>query len=107
MKVEHFLWNTQLLEYLSNNLIIAYYCGFSPEHRLPSYSVFERFIAHCPHDSLDALMASQVRCLAVRNVISSNFVGIDSMPLFANTKLNNPNAFHKPSDSRLPDADKD
>ena len=107
MKVEHFQWITQLLEYLSNNLIIACYCGFSPDHSLPSYSVFERFIAHFPHDSLDALMASQVRCLAVRNVISSNFVGIDSMPLFANTKLNNPNAFHKPSDSRLPAADKD
>lgn len=107
MKIEHFQWITQLLEYLNNNLIIAYFCGFAPDKKLPSYSTFDRFITHFPLQFLDDLMATQVRHLAALDVISSDFVGIDSMPLFANTKLNNPNAFRKKDESKTPLSDKD
>ncbi len=94
MKIERFHWITQLIEYLDNNLIIAYFCGFDPAKKLPSYSAFDRFIQSFPHELLDHLMASQVQDLYKKGILSSAFIGIDSMPIFANTKLNNPNAFH-------------
>ncbi|MCI8628732.1 MAG: transposase, partial [Firmicutes bacterium] len=35
---------TDLVDYLNNNLIIAYYCGFNITKPLPSYWTFNRFI---------------------------------------------------------------
>jgi len=109
MKIERFQWITQLIEYLDNNLVIAYLCGFDPVKNLPSYSVFDRFIQSFSHELLDDLMASQVQKLSHFGIISSSFIGIDSMPIFANTKLNNPNSFHfdKKGDLKCPKSDLD
>ena len=107
MKIEHFKWITQLIEYLNNNLIIAHYCGFDIAKKLPAYSSFDRFVKNFSHQQLDAVMTSLVRRLQALDVISCDFVGIDSMPLFANTKFNNPNAFFHKSDSKTPASDND
>lgn len=109
MKIERFHWITQLIEYLDNNLIIAYFCGFDPAKKLPSYSAFDRFIQAFSYALLEQLMASQVQYLYQKGILSPAFVGIDSMPIFANTKLNNPNAFRFDKDGNLkqPKADLD
>lgn len=109
MKIERFHWITQLIEYLDNNLIIAYFCGFDPAKKLPSYSSFDRFIQSFSYALLDQLMASQVQYLHTKTILSPAFVGIDSMPIFANTKLNNPHAFRFDKDGNLkqPKADLD
>ena len=44
MKCEGFSQITDLVDYLSNNLIVAHYCGFNIMKRLPSYWTFDRFV---------------------------------------------------------------
>jgi hypothetical protein len=58
MKCEGFSQVTDLLDYLNNNLIIAYYCGFDITKPLPSYWVFERFIKNFDNNDLKQLMQS-------------------------------------------------
>ena len=56
MKCEGFSQISDLLDFLSNNLIIAYYCGFNVMANLPSYATAVR---------LNALKAAVV--LAITN----------------------------------------
>lgn len=44
MKCEGFGYITDLRDFLDNNRLIAYYCGFDITKPLPSYWTFERFI---------------------------------------------------------------
>ncbi len=44
MKCECFDCVTDLVNYLNNNLVIAYYCGFDITKKLPGYHAFEQFI---------------------------------------------------------------
>ena len=48
MKCEGFSQISDLHDYLSNNLIIAHFCGFDITKELPSYAKFTRFIRKCP-----------------------------------------------------------
>lgn len=109
MKCECFAYLTDLLDYLQNNLLIAYYCGFDITSPLPSYWTFERFLKETDNEALKRLMQSQVRKLAELQIIDSSFIALDSTPVLANTSQNNPKSFRKNkfSKNNHPKSDKD
>lgn len=108
MKCEGFSQITDLVDYLNNNLLIAYYCGFDGG-KLPSYWTFDRFIRKLDNQILKDIMQSQVLKLSELGIIDTSFIGLDSTPQKANTKLNNPKSFvkNKFSKDNKPKADKD
>lgn len=93
MKLECFAYITELLDYLQNNLLIAYYCGFDITKSLPSYWTFDRFIRNIDNQLLKKLMSSVVIQLADMGVVDTSFIALDSTPINANTKLNNLKSF--------------
>lgn len=95
MKCEGFSQITDLLDYLDNNRLIAHYCGFDIRKELPSYWTFARFIRTFDHELLQTVMQTQVLKLAALGVIDPSFLGLDSTPIAANTKQNNPKSFAK------------
>lgn len=95
MKCECFSYITDLIDYLQNNLLIAYYCGFDIRKPLPSYSTFDRFIRNTDNLLLKNLMQTQVLKLSDMGIIDTSFIALDSTPVNANTKLNNPKSFAK------------
>lgn len=95
MKCECFAHITDLVDFLNNNLIIAYYCGFDITKKLPGYHVFERFIKDFDNSILQTLMSEQVRKLYETGVVDASFIAIDSTPIAANTAQNNPKSFAK------------
>lgn len=109
MKLERFSQITDLADYLENNKIIAYYCGFDITKDLPSYWTYDRFIRKLDHAMLEKVMQTQVLKLARMGYIDTSFVGLDSTPILANTKQNNPKSFcqSKFAKSNQPKADKD
>lgn len=109
MKCEGFGYITDLHDYLSNNLIIAHYCGFNILKKLPSYWTFDRFIRNIDNSILKEIMHSQVLKLAELGIIDTSFIGLDSTPLEANTKHNNQKSFMtgKFSKANHPKSDKD
>ena len=86
---------TDLVDYLNNNLIIAHYCGFNIMKPLPSYWTFDRFIRNLDNALLKKLMQSQVLKLSKMGIIDTSFIALDSTPISANTKQNNPKSFAK------------
>lgn len=86
---------TDLVDYLNNNLIIAYYCGFDITKKLPGYHAFERFFKDFDNNLLKALMSEQVRKLYEMGVADASFIAVDSTPIAANTMRNNPKSFAK------------
>ena len=109
MKCECFEYIADLKDYLENNLIIAYYCGFDIMKPLPSYWTFDRFIRELDHSLLENLMQGQVSKLVGLGIIDSSFIALDSTPVFANTKQNNPKSFAKNrfDKNNQPKSDKD
>lgn len=109
MKCECFEYITELRDYLENNLIIAYYCGFDITQKLPSYWRYDDFIKELDHSLLEKIMQSQVKKLAELGIIDSSFIALDSTPVFANTKQNNPKSFakNKFKKDNQPKSDKD
>ena len=109
MKCECFEYITDLKDYLENNLLIAYYCGFDIMKPLPSYWTFDRFIRELDHSLLENLMQGQVSKLVGLGIIDSSFIALDSTPVFANTKQNNPKSFAKNrfDKNNQPKSDKD
>jgi hypothetical protein len=109
MKCEGFSQITDLHDYLSNNLLIAHYCGFNIMKPLPSYWTFDRFIRNLDNQILKDVMQSQVLKLAELGIIDTSFIGLDSTPQAANTKQNNSKSFakNKFSNDKPPKADKD
>lgn len=95
MKCECFDYITDLVDYLNNNLIIAYYCGFDITRKLPGYHAFERFIKDFDNNLLKKLMASQVQKLYALGIVDASFIALDSTPIAANTEQNNPKSFAK------------
>lgn len=95
MKCECFSYITELVDYLNNNLLIAYYCGFNIVKKLPGYHAFERFIKNFDNTLLKKLMASQVKKLYDMGIVDASFIAIDSTPVAANTTQNNPKSFSK------------
>ncbi|WP_432402330.1 transposase [Wukongibacter sp. M2B1] len=109
MKCEKFGYITDLVDYLNNNLYIAYLCGFDIFKPLPSYWTFERFIKDTPNQYFSKVMQTLVLHLKELGFIDNSFVSADATPVFANTKLNNPKSFakNKFDKSNPPKSDKD
>ncbi len=109
MKCECFSCVTDLLDYLQNNLLIAYYCGFNIMKPLPSYWTLNRFINSLDNDLLQNLMHSQVKKLYELGVIDTSFIALDSTLVMANTSQNNPKSFKKDkfNPDNQPKSDKD
>lgn len=109
MKCEKFALLTDLKDFLNNNLKIAHLCGFDILKPLPSYTVFQRFIKNLSNDTLKEIFKNQVLELKKLGVISPEFVSLDSTPIKANTKQNNPKSFTKSKfkKSNQPKSDKD
>ena len=101
MKCECFSCITDLVDYLNNNLIIAHYCGFNIMKPLPSYWTFDRFIRKLDNAFLKKLMQSQVLKLSEMGIIDTSFIALDSTPVNANTRQNNPKSFAKTSFQRI------
>lgn len=100
---------SDLHDYLSNNLIIAHYCGFDISRELPSYAKFTRFIREFDNDILQTVMQSQVLNAPGLSLIDSSFIALDATPVKANVSNNNPKSFKKDKFSKAspPKADKD
>lgn len=109
MKCEGFSQISDLHDYLSNNLLIAYYCGFNILKPLPSYASFTRFIREFDNELLQKLMQSEVSKAVSLCLIDTSFIALDSTPVKANVSNNNPKSFsaNKFSKSNPPKADKD
>ena len=109
MKCEGFSQISDLHDYLSNNLIIAHYCGFDIMKSLPSYSSFTRFIRDFDNELLQPLMQSAVIKASELMLIDSSFISLDATPVKANVRNNNPKSFsrNKFSKDLPPKADKD
>jgi len=93
MKCEGFSQITDLIDYLSNNLLIAHYCGFNIMKPLPSYWTFSRFLRDLENNILKCIMRDQVLLLVEMGIMDASFAGLDSMPVYANTAQNNPKSF--------------
>ena len=95
MKCEGFSQITDLVDYLDNNRLIAHYCGFNIMKPLPSYWTYDRFLRQLDNAELKTVMADLVRQLYELGVVDASFIGLDSTPVMANTKQNNPKSFVK------------
>ncbi len=95
MKCESFGYITDLVDYLENNRLIAYYCGFDITKKLPSYWTYDRFLRKLDHGIVEKIMQTQVKQLHAMGVLDASFIGLDSTPILANTKQNNPKSFVK------------
>ncbi len=109
MKLEGFSKITDLVDYLNNNLLIAYYCGFNICKKLPSYWTFDRFLRKLDNQILKEIMQSLVLKLASLGYVDTSFIGLDSTPISANTKQNNPKSFsmNKFAKENQPKSDQD
>lgn len=109
MKCEGFAQISDLHDYLSNNLIIAHYCGFDITKELPSYAKFTRFIREFDNDILQSVMQSLVLNAVDLSLIDTSFIALDATPVKANVSNNNPKSFRKNkfSKDKPPKADKD
>ena len=74
MKCEGFSQISDLHDYLTNNLIIAHYCGFDIRKSLPSYSKFTRFIREFDNQILQKIMQSEVLKGVELCLIDSSFI---------------------------------
>lgn len=93
MKLQSIKEITALRDYLFLNLKIAYLCGFDITKPLPSYSVFQRFIKNFNNKILKQIMKNQVIQCSNLEILSSEITCVDSTPIKANTKFNNPKCF--------------
>jgi len=93
MKCERFSQITDLMDYLDNNRLIAHYCGFDITKPLPSYWTYDRFLKKLNNGELKGIMAQQVKKLYKQGIVDASFIGLDSTPVAANTKQNNPKSF--------------
>ncbi len=108
MKCEGFSQISDLYDYLTNNLIIAQFCGFNI-FKMPSYDSFTRFIRNFDNQLLQQVMQSLVKKASTKKIINNEFLALDSTPLKANVCNNNPKSFspNKYTKDNKPKADKD
>jgi len=109
MKCEGFTQISDLCDYLENNRLIAYYCGFDITKPLPSYWTYVRFLKNLDNSLLKKVMKQQVLHLAKLGVVDTSFIGLDSTSVKANTMQNNPKSFApgRFSADNQPKADRD
>ena len=68
MKCEGFSQITDLVDYLENNRLIAYYCGFDIMKPLPSCWTYDRFLKKLEHSEFQKIMDSLVRQLCEKGL---------------------------------------
>ena len=109
MKCEGFAQITDLMDFLDNNRLIAHYCGFNIIEPLPSYWTYDHFLKKVDNIELKEIMAAQVKKLYEMGIMDASFIGLDSTPVAANTKQNNPKSFTKDkfNPEKQPKADPD
>ena len=95
MKCEGFSQITDLADYLDNNRLIAHYCGFEIMRPLPSYWTYDRFLKKLNNGALKEIMSGLVKKLYELGIVDASFIGLDSTPVAANTRQNNPKSFAK------------
>ena len=93
MKCEGFSQITDLADYLDNNRLIAHHCGFDIMRPLPSYWTYDRFLKKLDNGALKEIMSGLVKKLYELGVVDASFIGLDSTPVAANTRQNNPKSF--------------
>ena len=71
MKYEGFAQITDLMDYLDNNRLIAYYCRFDIMKPLPSYWPHDRFLRQVDNSALKPIMAKLVRKLYELGVVDA------------------------------------
>lgn len=76
---------------LSTNLGIAYILGF--DKQAPSRHRFEEFLHKTPNQLLQQIRKQQIETLIKSGVISGKYLSIDSTPIVAWVKQNNPKMF--------------
>ncbi|MGL4791235.1 MAG: transposase [Anaerotignaceae bacterium] len=108
MQCEGFSQISDLYDYLQNNLIIAQFCGFNI-FKMPSYASFTRFIRNFDNGLLEEVMQHCVKQAFDLEIISTDFLALDSTPIKANVCNNNPKSFSKNKFTKdnKPKADKD
>ena len=94
MKTQRFRQVSQLLDYLENNIVVAMLCGFDGG-RIPGKDVFYDFLRDTPQSELDSVMVVNTQKMFKLGLVDYENLIVDSMPIFANTKLNNPKSFSK------------
>jgi len=86
---EHIKSIPRLIGYLDGNPILAEMCGFH-DGKIPDASQFYRFIANTKHSLLEKLFYSIDRKLIEQDVVTSDTFIMDSKPVLAATRDNNP-----------------
>ena len=62
---------------------------------LPSYWTYDRCLRQLNNGALKSIMANLVRKLYELGIVDASVIGLDSTPVMANTKQNNPKSFAK------------
>ena len=80
----------KLIEFLQNHPIIANFCGFDHNKPLPDDSQFYRFLKKIKNSTIKNILYSINKKLIDKNIISLDIFIMDSKPILAATKENNP-----------------
>ena len=83
-----------LIRFLQANPALVYLCGFRNQI-IPHDSQFYRFLKKTNHSVIEALLYKANKILIDKNVLSLNITAVDSKPVKALTKHNNPKNPHK------------
>lgn len=99
----------ELAQEMNDNLSVAQACGFDILKPLPSHDRYSRFLRDTPNQIFQKIRTCLVKELIKEGHVFGNYLSIDSMPIIANVKQNNPKIFVKNrfDKSNLPKADKD
>lgn len=82
---------SELVFELSTNLGMTYILGFDKEP--PSRHRFEEFLHNIPNESLQEIRKTQIKTLIKTGIINGKYLSIDSTPIVAWVKQNNPKIF--------------
>jgi len=80
---------TALIRFLQANPALIYICGFRNQS-IPHDSQFYRFLKKTNHSVIENLLVRANKALIEENVLSLNVTAVDSKPVKALTKHNNP-----------------
>jgi len=94
MKTQRLKQVSELMDYLENNIAIALVCGFEGG-TIPGKDVFYDFLRDTPQSDFNSVMVSNTLEMAELGLVNFKNLIADSMPILANTKLNNPKSFVK------------
>lgn len=84
---------SELESEIKDNLSIAYKCGFDITKPLPAHDSYSRFLRDTSNHILQQIRIKLIKELIQLGHISGDFLSIDSMPIIANVKENNPKIF--------------